>query len=41
MPRRGLPFWIAPPLCTTREQIDELLDTVDRTLTGWERKMGV
>jgi adenosylmethionine-8-amino-7-oxononanoate aminotransferase len=41
MPKRGLPFWISPPLCTTKEQIDELLDAVDRTLTGWEQKMGV
>ena len=40
MPKRGLPFWISPPLCTTREQIDELLDAVDRTLTRWEQRMG-
>ena len=41
MPKRGLPFWISPPLCTTKEQIDELLDAVDGTLTRWEQRMGV
>jgi adenosylmethionine-8-amino-7-oxononanoate aminotransferase len=41
MPKRGLPFWIAPPLSITSGQIDELLDAVDRTLTRWERKMAV
>ena len=39
--KRGLPFWIAPPLCITREQIDELLDRVDKTLSVWEIKMEV
>ena len=41
MKKRGLPFWIAPPLCTTREQVDELLQAVDTTLSDWEQKMGV
>ena len=41
MPKRGLPFWIAPPLCITREQVDELLAAIDRTLGDWERKMGL
>jgi adenosylmethionine-8-amino-7-oxononanoate aminotransferase len=41
MKKRGLPFWIAPPLCITREQIDKLLDCVDKTLTDWETKMEV
>ncbi len=41
MEKRGLPFWIAPPLCITAEQIDELLDALDKTLTEWEEKMGV
>jgi adenosylmethionine-8-amino-7-oxononanoate aminotransferase len=41
MPKRGLPFWISPPLCITKEQVDELLDAVDTTLTDWERKMEV
>jgi len=41
MGKRGLPFWISPPLSITREQIDELLDAVDWTLTEWEEKMGV
>ncbi|MBI4765063.1 MAG: aspartate aminotransferase family protein [Deltaproteobacteria bacterium] len=41
MEKRGLPFWIAPPLCITRDQIDELLDAVYTTLSEWEKKMGV
>jgi adenosylmethionine-8-amino-7-oxononanoate aminotransferase len=41
MEKRGLPFWISPPLCATVEQVDELLDVVDKTLTDWEQKMGV
>jgi putrescine aminotransferase len=41
MERRGLPFWIAPPLCITRDQIDELLKAVDKTLTAWEEKMNI
>jgi putrescine aminotransferase len=41
MPKRGLPFWIAPPLSITTGEMDELLDAVGRTLTEWERKMGV
>jgi 4-aminobutyrate aminotransferase-like enzyme len=41
MKKRGLPFWIAPPLGISREQIDELLDCVDKTLTDWEAKMEV
>jgi adenosylmethionine-8-amino-7-oxononanoate aminotransferase len=39
--KRGLPFWISPPLCITRKQVDELLDAVDKTLTSWEERMGV
>ena len=41
MDKRGLPVNISPPLCITRAQMDELLDAVDATLTGWEEKMGV
>ncbi len=41
MGKRGLPFWISPPLSITREQIDELLSSVDKTLTSWEERMGV
>jgi len=41
MKKRGLPFWIAPPLCITRDQVDELLDCIDKTLSDWEEKMGV
>ena len=41
MEKRGLPFWISPPLCITSDQVDELLDAVDNTLSEWEKKMGV
>lgn len=39
MAKRGLPFWISPPLCTTREQVDEMLDAIDETLIAWEKQM--
>jgi adenosylmethionine-8-amino-7-oxononanoate aminotransferase len=38
---RGLPIFISPPLCITREQVDELLDALDATLTEWEQQLGV
>jgi len=41
MEKRGLPMFISPPLCITKEQVDELLDATDATLTTWEEKMGV
>jgi len=41
MPKRGLPFWISPPLSITKEQVDELIDAVDATLSAWENKMGI
>ena len=41
MPKRGLPLLMAPPLCITKAQVNELLDAVDITLTKWEEKMGV
>lgn len=39
--RRGLPLFISPPLRITRREVDELLDRFDKTLTDWEREMGV
>jgi adenosylmethionine-8-amino-7-oxononanoate aminotransferase len=41
MAKRGLPFWISPPLSITREQVDEMLDAIDDTLTAWEKQMNV
>ncbi len=38
---RGLPIFIAPPLCITREQVDELVDALDRSLTELEQELGV
>ncbi|MFQ5874613.1 MAG: aminotransferase class III-fold pyridoxal phosphate-dependent enzyme, partial [Dehalococcoidia bacterium] len=38
---RGLPIFIAPPICVTREQVDELLDALDRSLTEFEQVMEV
>ncbi len=40
MAKRGLPFWISPPLSITRKQVDEMMDAIDETLTAWEEKMG-
>jgi putrescine aminotransferase len=38
---RGLPFWIAPPLSITSEELAELMERLDRTLTEWERALNV
>ncbi|MFQ5933360.1 MAG: aspartate aminotransferase family protein [Dehalococcoidia bacterium] len=38
---RGLPLFIAPPLCITKEQVDELVDALDRSLTEFEKEVGV
>ena len=38
---RGHSINIGPPLCITRDQLDELMDRMDLTLTQWEEAMGV
>ena len=38
---RGLPMWISPPFCITAEQLDDLVDRLDRTLHHWEQTMQV
>ncbi len=38
---RGLPTWICPPLCITEEQVDDLIDRLDDTLTEWEGLLGL
>ncbi len=37
--RRGLPMWIAPPLCITGDQIEDMMDRLDQTLTEWEQAL--
>ena len=32
---------IAPPLCITREQLDDLMDALDLSLSQWERNLGM
>ena len=39
--KRGMPIFIAPPLCITREQVDDLMDRLDQTLNEWESAMGI
>ena len=39
--KRGMPLYIAPPLCITREQADDLMDRLDHTLSEWESAMGI
>lgn len=39
--RRGLPFWISPPLCITEEQIHDMMGRLDETLTEWEQTLGL
>jgi adenosylmethionine-8-amino-7-oxononanoate aminotransferase len=38
---RGLPMWISPPFCITADQLDDLVDRLDRTLHHWEQTMQV
>ncbi len=37
--RRGLPFWISPPLCITEDQINDMMARLDQTLTEWEQML--
>ena len=37
----GLPTWISPPLTIEPEQIDDLIDRLDRSLSEWEEALGV
>ena len=39
--RRGLPVFLNPPLCITREQVDDLVERLDHTLTEWEEALGL
>lgn len=39
--RRGIPHFIFPPLCITRDQVDELVDSLDDALTEWETTLGL
>jgi adenosylmethionine-8-amino-7-oxononanoate aminotransferase len=39
--KRGMPIFMAPPLCITREQVDDLMDRLDQTLGEWESAMGI
>ncbi|HWO02201.1 MAG TPA: aspartate aminotransferase family protein [Blastocatellia bacterium] len=39
--KRGMPIFIAPPLCITREQVDDLMDRLDQTLNEWETTMRI
>lgn len=38
---RGLPMWISPPLVISEDQLDDLIDRLDRTLHHWEQAMHV
>jgi len=38
---RGLPMWISPPFIITADQVEDLVDRLDRTLYEWEREMGL
>ena len=39
--RRGLPMWVCPPLTITRDEVDELMQRLDQTLSEWEESLGV
>ena len=36
---RGLPMWISPPFVIDEEQIEDMMDRVDRTLHQWEQSL--
>ena len=33
--QRGVPLFIMPPLCINREEIDDLVERLDRTVVEW------
>ncbi|WP_254621202.1 aspartate aminotransferase family protein [Sphingomonas sp. CL5.1] len=37
--KRGLPMWVSPAYTVTSEQIEEIVDRLDRTLHQWEQAM--
>ena len=39
--RRGLPFWISPPLSINAEQINDMMSRLDDTLSEWEIKLKI
>jgi adenosylmethionine-8-amino-7-oxononanoate aminotransferase len=41
MGERGLPMWISPPLTITEEELEDMADRLDQTLTDWECAMGI
>ncbi len=36
---RGLPMWIAPPFIISEDQLEDMIDRLDRTLHHWEQAM--
>jgi adenosylmethionine-8-amino-7-oxononanoate aminotransferase len=38
---RGLPMWIAPAFVISEDQLDDMIDRLDRTLHHWEQAMQV
>jgi adenosylmethionine-8-amino-7-oxononanoate aminotransferase len=41
MGERGLPMWISPPLTITEDELADMVDRLDQTLTDWESAMGI
>jgi adenosylmethionine-8-amino-7-oxononanoate aminotransferase len=39
--RRGLPSWICPPLTITEEEVGDMMERFDSTLTEWEKALGI
>lgn len=38
--QRGLPMWVSPPLSIAEDELEDLIDRLDRTLHHWEQAMG-
>ena len=36
---RGLPMWVSPPFVINEDQLEDMMDRVDRTLHQWEQSL--
>tara|TARA_R110002051_G_scaffold38497_5_gene81860 strand:+ start:59 stop:1426 length:1368 start_codon:yes stop_codon:yes gene_type:complete len=39
--QRGLPMWIAPAFIVSEDELSDMMERIDRTLTQWEQHLGV
>lgn len=41
MGHRGLPMWVSPPFTITEDEVDDMMDRLEQTVTEWESEMGI